>query len=115
MGNVKAGSKTERTEIFGPVVSMMEVGSLDEVLGYLEDNPYGNGASIYTQNGNWAREFELRAQCGMIGINLGVPAPVAYFPFGGMKESQLSDIKAQAGGVVGFFTEEKMVARRFFD
>ncbi len=115
LGNVGAGSKTERTEIFGPVVSMMEVGSLDKVLSYLEDNPYGNGASIYTQNGNWAREFELRAQCGMIGINLGVPAPVAYFPFGGMKESQLSDIKAQAGRVVGFFTEEKMVTRRFFD
>lgn len=113
-GDVKAGSITERTEIFGPMVSMMKVDSLDEVIGYLDESPYGNGASIYTQNGYWARKFELEAQCGMIGINMGVPAPVAYFPFGGMKESQLSDIKAQGSRVVDFYTEEKIITRRFF-
>jgi malonate-semialdehyde dehydrogenase (acetylating)/methylmalonate-semialdehyde dehydrogenase len=113
-GDVKAGSLTERTEIFGPVVGMMKVDSLDEVIRYLDENPFGNGASIYTQNGYWARKFEIEAQCGMIGINLGVPAPVAYFPFGGMKESQLSDIKSQASRVVDFYTEEKIITRRFF-
>lgn len=112
--DVTAGSKTERTEIFGPVVSMMKVDSLDEILDILASSPYGNGASIYTQNGAIARKFELKADCGMIGINLGVPAPVAYFPFGGMKESQLSDIKAQSYRIVDFFTEEKIVTRRFF-
>lgn len=114
IADVTAGSKTERTEIFGPVVSMMKVDSLDEVLQILEDSPYGNGASIYTRDGKIARKFELEAKCGMIGINLGVPAPVAYFPFGGMKESQLTDIKAQASRVVNFFTEEKIITRRFF-
>lgn len=112
--DVTPGSNTERTEIFGPVISMMKVDSLDAVLKILSDSPYGNGASIYTQNGAWAREFELKADCGMIGINLGVPAPVAYFPFGGMKQSQLSDIKAQSYRVVDFFTEEKIITRRFF-
>ena len=114
-GDVKPGSKTERTEIFGPVVSMMKVDSLEEVLGYLRDSPFGNGASIYTQSGYWARKFEIEADCGMIGINLGVPAPIPYFPIGGMKKSQLSDIKAQSERVVQFFTEEKIITRRFFE
>lgn len=114
-GNVKAGSSLERNEIFGPVVGMMKEESLDEVLKHLDENPYGNGASIYTQNGQWARKFELEVRCGMIGINLGVPAPVAYFPFGGMKESLLSDIKAQSSRVVDFYTEEKVITRRFFE
>ena len=114
-GDVNPGSVTERTEIFGPVVGMMKCGSLDAVIKHLHENPFGNGASIYTRNGYWARKFEIEAPCGMIGINLGVPAPVAYFPFGGAKESQLSDIKSQSSRVIDFFTEEKIISRRFFD
>lgn len=113
LGNVRLGSRTERTEIFGPVVSMIKVDSIEDAIKAINDNPYGNGASIYTKSGYYARKFEMEANCGMIGINIGVPAPVAYFPFGGTKASQLSDIKAQGTRVIDFFTEEKIITRRF--
>ncbi|HEU4403136.1 MAG TPA: aldehyde dehydrogenase family protein, partial [Candidatus Polarisedimenticolia bacterium] len=75
---------------------------------------YGNGASIYTQNGYYARKFKLEAQVGMVGVNVGIPAPVAYLPFGGMKSSQFADIKAQGRAVVNFFTQDKIVTERYW-
>ncbi|MEJ2704675.1 MAG: aldehyde dehydrogenase family protein, partial [Sedimentisphaerales bacterium] len=66
------------------------------------------------QNGHYARKFKLETQCGMIGINVGIPAPVAYLPFGGMKDSQFADIKAQSKTIVNFFTECKIVTERYW-
>ncbi len=111
---VTPGMKIHTTEIFGPVVCMMKVDSLDEAIQIINNHHYGNGASIYTQNGYYARKFKLEAEAGMIGINIGIPAPVAYLPFGGMKESQFADIKAQGKAIVNFFTEDKIITERYF-
>lgn len=112
--DVKPGMAIHITEIFGPVVSIMKVDTLDEAIGIINGHQYGNGASIYTQSGFNARKFKIEAKAGMIGVNVGIPAPVAYLPFGGMKASLLSDVKAQGKAVVNFFTQDKIVTERFF-
>ena len=103
-----------KIEIFGPVQCIMKVDSLDEAIQIINDHLYGNGASIYTQNGYYARRFKLEAKAGMIGVNIGIPAPVAFLPFGGMKASQWANIKAQGRYVVDFFTEDKVITERFW-
>lgn len=113
-GEVRPGMKIHQTEIFGPVVVILKAESLEQAIGIINDHPYGNGASIYTQNGYHARQFKIETLAGMIGINVGIPAPVAYLPFGGMKASQFSDIKAQGKAVVNFFTEDKIITERFW-
>ncbi|MHC4718136.1 MAG: aldehyde dehydrogenase family protein, partial [Planctomycetota bacterium] len=112
--DVRPGMKCHRTEIFGPVVVMLKADTLDEAIGIINDHEYGNGASIYTQNGYYARRFKIETQCGMIGINVGIPAPAAYLPFGGMKASLYADVKTQAKAAVRFFTEEKIVTKRYW-
>jgi len=112
--DVKPGMEIHKTEIFGPVVVILKADSLDEAIKIINDHQYGNGASIYTQNGYYARKFKLETQCGMIGINVGIPAPVAYLPFGGMKASFFADIKAQGKAVVDFFTEAKIITERYW-
>jgi len=112
--DVEAGMEIHKTEIFGPVVVILEAGSLDEAIKIINDHEYGNGASIYTQNGYWARKFKLETKCGMIGINVGIPAPVAYLPFGGAKASLFAEIKAQGKAVIEFFTEARIVTERFW-
>ena len=111
---VTPGMAIHRTEIFGPVQVILRAGTLDDAIRIINDHPYGNGASIYTQSGYHARRFKLEARAGMIGINVGIPAPVAYLPFGGMKASQYSHIKAQGKAVVRFFTDEKIVTERYW-
>jgi len=113
--DVKPGMKIHRTEIFGPVVVMMKAGHLDEAIAIINNLNYGNGASIYTQNGYYARKFKLETDAGMIGINVGIPAPVAYLPFGGMKDSSFSETKAQGRDVIGFFTDRKIVTERYWN
>jgi len=113
-GEVKPGMKIHETEIFGPVVTILKAGSLDEAIKIINDHQYGNGASIYTQSGYYARKFKVEAQAGMIGVNVGIPAPVAYLPFGGMKNSQFADIKAQGKAIVNFYTEDKIITERFW-
>jgi len=112
--DVKPGMEIHKTEIFGPVVIILKANSLDEAIKIINDHQYGNGASIYTQNGYWARKFKLEVECGMIGINIGIPAPVAYLPFGGMKASQFADIKAQGKAIINFFTEDKVITERYW-
>jgi malonate-semialdehyde dehydrogenase (acetylating)/methylmalonate-semialdehyde dehydrogenase len=112
--DVKPGMKIHTTEIFGPVVVILKAKDLDDALKIVNGSQYGNGASIYTQNGYWARKFKLEAQCGMIGVNVGIPAPVAYLPFGGMKDSQFADVKAQGKAIVNFFTQDKIVTERYW-
>jgi malonate-semialdehyde dehydrogenase (acetylating)/methylmalonate-semialdehyde dehydrogenase len=112
--DVRPGMTIERTEIFGPVVVVLKCQSLDEAIAMVNHHPYGNGASIYTQNGYHARQFKLQTRAGMIGINIGIPAPVACLPFGGMKQSRFGDIKAQGKDVLHFFTEKKIVTERYW-
>jgi len=112
--DVRPGMKIHRTEIFGPVVVILKADTLDEAIGIINGHQYGNGASIYTQNGYHARKFKLRTDCGMIGINVGIPAPVASLPFGGMKESLFADTKGQGRAVIDFFTDRKIVTERYW-
>ena len=112
--DVVPGMKIHEVEIFGPVVVILKADTLDEAIKIINDHKYGNGASIYTQNGYWARKFKLEAEVGMIGVNVGIPAPVAYLPFGGMKESQYADIKAQGKAIINFYTEDKIITERYF-
>ena len=102
-----------REEIFGPVRCIMRVDSLDQAINIIHDIPYGNAASIFTASGRAAREFKYRVMCGNIGINIGVPAPVAHFPFGGRKESFFGDLHGQGLDGVDFFTEKKVVISRW--
>jgi malonate-semialdehyde dehydrogenase (acetylating)/methylmalonate-semialdehyde dehydrogenase len=102
-----------REEIFGPVRCIMKVDSLDQAIDIIHDIPYGNAASIFTASGRAAREFKYRVMCGNIGINIGVPAPVAHFPFGGRKESFFGDLHGQGFDGVDFFTEKKVVISRW--
>lgn len=114
LGGVRPGMTVERTELFGPVVIFLKFATLDEAIEAVNAHEYGNGASIYTQSGYWARKFKLETRAGMIGINVGIPAPVAPLPFGGTKGSLFGDVKAQSREVVAFFTERKVVTERYW-
>jgi malonate-semialdehyde dehydrogenase (acetylating)/methylmalonate-semialdehyde dehydrogenase len=102
-----------REEVFGPVVSMVPLDDLDQAIALINASPYGNAASLYTTSGPAAREFRYRVQAGNIGINVGVAAPVAYFPFGGMKKSFFGTLHGQGRDAVRFFTESKVVITRW--
>jgi malonate-semialdehyde dehydrogenase (acetylating)/methylmalonate-semialdehyde dehydrogenase len=112
--DVRPGMQIHQTEIFGPVLAILRAANLEEAIRILNDHPYGNGASIYTQSGHWARQFKLDTRAGMIGINVGIPAPVAALPFGGMKQSQFSHIKAQGKYNLDFFTEARVITERYW-
>jgi len=103
-----------REEIFGPVASIMRARIFDEAVEMIHSNPYGNAASIFTSSGKWAREFQYRVQCGNIGINIGIAAPMAFFPFSGMKDSFFGALHGQGREAVRFFTESKVVIQRWF-
>jgi len=103
-----------REEIFGPVACIMRARSLDEAIEMIHGNPYGNAASIFTSSGKWAREFQYRVQCGNIGINIGIAAPMAFFPFGGMTDSFFGTLHGQGRESIRFFTESKVVIQRWF-
>lgn len=113
--DVKPGMVIHDTEIFGPVVVILKAKDLDEAIQIVNNHRYGNGGSIYTSNGYWARRFKLETLCGMIGINIGIPAPAAYLPFGGMKASFFADIKTQAKAAVRFYTEDKIITERYWE
>ena len=102
-----------KEEVFGPVVSLLESRSLDDAIETVNSSPYGNAATIYTASGRAARNFRHRAQAGNIGINVGVAAPMAYFPFGGMKNSFFGDLHPQGRDAIRFFTESKVVITRW--
>ncbi|HLJ66437.1 MAG TPA: CoA-acylating methylmalonate-semialdehyde dehydrogenase [Chloroflexota bacterium] len=112
---VRPGMAIARTEIFGPVLAMMTVPSLDDALAVIAASPYGNAASIFTQHGGWAREFRMRADVGNVGINIGVAAPMAYFPFGGARESFFGVMHGQGRDAIDFFTDRRIVIERWFD
>jgi malonate-semialdehyde dehydrogenase (acetylating)/methylmalonate-semialdehyde dehydrogenase len=102
-----------KEEIFGPVASVVEVSSIEEAIEMINTSSnYGNAASIFTKNGQWAREFRRRVQAGNIGINVGLPAPMAFFPFGGMRESFFGILHGQMD-CVNFFTDRKVIISRW--
>jgi malonate-semialdehyde dehydrogenase (acetylating)/methylmalonate-semialdehyde dehydrogenase len=102
-----------RDEIFGPVIGILRVGSLDEAIEVIDANPYGNASSIFTASGGAAREFKYRVKCGNIGVNVGVAAPMAFFPFGGRKDSFFGDLHGQGQDAIDFLTEKKVVITRW--
>jgi malonate-semialdehyde dehydrogenase (acetylating)/methylmalonate-semialdehyde dehydrogenase len=102
-----------KEEIFGPVVSIIHAKNLDEGLKLIENSEYGNAACLYTTNGKTAREFKYRAGASMMGINLGIAAPMSFFPFGGSKGSFMGDIKGHGREVFQFFTDTKVVIERW--
>ncbi len=102
-----------REEIFGPVVGVTPVGSLDEAIASINAMPYGNGASIFTQNGATARRFRYEVEVGNVGINVGVAAPMAFFPFSGAKRSFFGVLHPQGKDVIRFYTEAKVVISRW--
>jgi malonate-semialdehyde dehydrogenase (acetylating)/methylmalonate-semialdehyde dehydrogenase len=103
-----------REEVFGPVVSVFRAGDLDEAIALANRSRYGNSVSLFTQSGAAARAFRERIQAGMLGINLGVPAPMAFFSFGGWKNSLFGDLHAHGPDAVAFYTRKKVVTERWF-
>ena len=103
-----------REEIFGPVLGIIPVADFDEALAIIEGLPYGNASSIFTTSGKWAREFKYRVRTGNVGVNIGIAAPVATFPFGGMKDSFFGDLHGQGRDAIRFFTDCKIVITRWF-
>ena len=101
-------------EIFGPVMSVMRVKDLNEAIEIANANPFGNGNSIFTTSGKSAREYQYNITSGNVGINIGVTAPVAFFPFSGMKDSFFGDLHTQGKEAFRFFTESKVVIQRWF-
>ncbi len=104
-----------KEEIFGPVLSVVRVDSLEDALAIGRDCPYGNGAVMYTNSGRSAREFKHHFNAGMIGINVGVPAPMAWFPFTGWNASFYGDLHIQGSEGIQFYTQQKMTMTRWFE
>ncbi len=104
-----------RDEIFGPVLTVMRVGSYDEALGLVNDNPYGNGTAIFTRDGGAARRFQFDVQAGMVGINVPIPVPVSYYSFGGWKSSLFGDLHMYGPEGIQFYTRAKLVTARWPD
>jgi malonate-semialdehyde dehydrogenase (acetylating)/methylmalonate-semialdehyde dehydrogenase len=105
--------KIASEEIFGPVMSIMRAKDLNEAITAANDNPYGNGHSIFTNNGKLAREFQYNIASGNVGINVGITAPVAFFPFSGSKDSFFGVLHTQGKEAIRFFTESKVVIQRW--
>jgi malonate-semialdehyde dehydrogenase (acetylating)/methylmalonate-semialdehyde dehydrogenase len=102
-----------RTEIFGPVLGLMHVDTIDEAIELVNGARYGNMACLFTQNGAAARRFRYEAEVGNVGINVGIAAPIAFFPFSGWKESFFGDLHGQGLDAVEFFTQKKVVVERW--
>jgi len=112
--DVAPDSKIGSEEIFGPVMSVMRAKDLDEAIEIANANAFGNAHAIFTSSGGNAREFQYRAVSGNVGINIGIVAPMAWFPFSGMKDSFLGILHTQGQEAVRFFTESKVVVQRWF-
>lgn len=104
-----------REEIFGPVLSVVRVGDYDEAVKLINDNPYGNGTAIFTNDGGAARRFQNEIEVGMVGINVPIPVPMAYYSFGGWKQSLFGDSHAHGTEGVHFYTRTKAVTARWTD
>jgi len=113
IGEVKPNMRVAREEIFGPVVCLAKVKSLDEAIQWINNSPFANTASLFTNSGAAARQFSYEAAPAMLGLNIGVPAPMSFFSFGGAKDSFFGDIKAHGQSGVQFFTDTKVTIQRW--
>jgi malonate-semialdehyde dehydrogenase (acetylating) / methylmalonate-semialdehyde dehydrogenase len=113
LADVPRGSEIAKTEIFGPVLSLMHVETVDDAIELVNSGQYGNQASLFTSSGSAARKFRYEAEAGNIGINIGVAAPMAFFPFSGWKDSFFGDMHGQGMDAVEFFTQKKVVVERW--
>jgi malonate-semialdehyde dehydrogenase (acetylating)/methylmalonate-semialdehyde dehydrogenase len=113
--NVSPDSEIYKTEIFGPVLSIINVETLDDAISLINESSYGNSACIFTRSGAAARKFRHDALAGNIGINIGIAAPMAFFPFSGWKESFYGDLHGQSLHAIEFYTQTKVVIERWHD
>jgi malonate-semialdehyde dehydrogenase (acetylating)/methylmalonate-semialdehyde dehydrogenase len=113
LDGVQPSSELSRTEIFGPVLSVLQADSADEAVEILASSTYGNAASIFTSSGATARKFRYEAPAGNIGVNIGIAAPMAYFPFSGWKDSFMGVMHGQGRDGVEFYTDKKVVIERW--
>jgi malonate-semialdehyde dehydrogenase (acetylating)/methylmalonate-semialdehyde dehydrogenase len=113
--NVQADHESYRNEIFGPVLEVMRVDTYEDAVRLVNDNPYGNGTAIFTRDGGAARQFQFEVQAGMVGINVPIPVPVAYYSFGGWKDSLFGDLNMYGPEGVQFYTRSKVVTSRWPD
>ncbi|MCH8291873.1 CoA-acylating methylmalonate-semialdehyde dehydrogenase [Candidatus Poribacteria bacterium] len=112
--NLNRNGEIARTEIFGPVLGLIHVDTIDDAIAFVNSGRHGNMACLFTSSGTSARKFRYEAQIGNIGINVGVAAPMAFFPFSGWKESFFGDLHGQSHDAVDFFTQKKVVVERWF-
>jgi malonate-semialdehyde dehydrogenase (acetylating)/methylmalonate-semialdehyde dehydrogenase len=113
--NAMPGMHCYDHEIFGPVLSVVRVATYAEALRLINENPYGNGTAIFTQNGGAARQFQFAVEIGMVGINVPIPVPVSYYSFGGWKASLFGDLHMYGPEGVQFYTRSKVVTSRWQD
>ncbi len=113
--HAKPGMRVAREEIFGPLLAVIRTATLEEALEIGRSSPHGNGASIFTQSGWAARQFKQHFNAGMIGINIGVPAPMAWFPFTGWNQSFFGDLHIQGRESIQFYTRQKTTMSRWFE
>jgi malonate-semialdehyde dehydrogenase (acetylating)/methylmalonate-semialdehyde dehydrogenase len=113
LDNLAPDGKVAQTEVFGPVLGMIRVDTVDEAIAYINSNRYGNMACLFTGSGAAARKFRNETEAGNIGINIGVAAPMAFFPFSGWKESFFGTLHGQSNHAVEFFTQTKVVVERW--
>jgi malonate-semialdehyde dehydrogenase (acetylating)/methylmalonate-semialdehyde dehydrogenase len=111
--DVDAASELATDEIFGPVLAIVRATSLDEAISIANRSRYGNASSIFTSDGGSAREFAARIEAGMVGVNIGVAAPMAFFPFGGIKDSIFGDLRCHGKDAVAFYTQQRVVISRW--
>jgi malonate-semialdehyde dehydrogenase (acetylating)/methylmalonate-semialdehyde dehydrogenase len=114
LDNVTPDMDVAREEIFGPVLSVIRVDTLEDAIDVVNRSRFGNGTSIFTESGAAVRRYRHDVEAGMVGVNIGVAAPVAFFPFSGWKDSFLGDLHAHGPDAVEFFTRKKTVTSRFF-
>jgi malonate-semialdehyde dehydrogenase (acetylating)/methylmalonate-semialdehyde dehydrogenase len=114
LDHVRPEMITMKEEVFGPVLNVVRMDDLDAAIDLANTSPYGNGAAIFTRSGKAAREFRHRVQAGMVGINIGVPAPMAFFPFSGWHASFFGDLHLQGRESVAFYTQQKVTTTRWF-
>ncbi|MCY4402707.1 MAG: CoA-acylating methylmalonate-semialdehyde dehydrogenase [Candidatus Poribacteria bacterium] len=113
LGNIDPEGEIAKTEIFGPVLGLIHVQTIDDAINLINSGSYGNMACLFTSSGASARKFRYEAQIGNIGINIGVAAPMAFFPFSGWKDSFFGDLHGQSWDAVDFFTQKKVVVERW--
>ena len=111
--HVDPASELARDEIFGPVLAIVRASSLDEAIAIANGSRYGNASSIFTRDGGSARTFASRIEVGMAGINVGIAAPMAFFPFGGVKDSIFGDLRCHGKDAIAFYTQQRVVVSRW--